>query len=78
MPLKEHLWEKHPGGKTLLLSKRSWEPGLSICLFVNFRELAFLKVVGSCSTAHSKLNQKEKDVELQRMARNSQRTQEPA
>ena len=41
--------------------------------------LAFLKVVGSCQTAHPKLllNQKEKDAELPSMPGNSQRLQEP-
>lgn len=41
--------------------------------------LAFLKVVGSCQTAHPKLllNQKAKDAELPLMPRNSQRLQEP-
>ena len=41
--------------------------------------LAFLKVVGSCQTAHPKLllTQKEKDAELPSMPGNSQRLQEP-
>lgn len=71
MPLKEHLWEKHPGGETLLRSKRGWEPGCqSACLSIS-GSLAFGKVVGSCQTAHPKLllNQKEKEAELQLMPR---------
>lgn len=79
MPPKEHLWEKHPGGAALLLSKRSREPGCqSACLSIS-GSLAFLKVGGSCQTAHPKLllKQKEKDAELRSMPRNSQRMPEP-
>ena len=50
----------------------------SACLSIS-GSLAFLKVVGSCQSAHPKLflNQKEKDAELRSMTRNSQRMQEP-
>lgn len=77
MPLKEHLWEEHPGGETLLLSKRS-RAYHSACLSVS-GSLAFLQVVGSCQSAHPKLllNQKEKDAELRSVTGNSQRMQEP-
>lgn len=79
MPLKEHLWEKHPRGETLLWSKRGQEPGCqSACLSVS-GSVAFGRVVGSCQTAHPKLllNQKEKEAELWSMPRNRQRVREP-
>lgn len=79
MPLKEHLWEKHPGGETLLRSKRGQEPGCqAACLSVS-GSLAFGRGVGSCHSAHPKLllNQREKAGGLQAMPRNGQRVQGP-
>lgn len=55
MPLKEHLWEKHPGGETLLRSKRGREPGCQSAGLSISGSLAFGRVVGSCHTAHPKL-----------------------